>query len=116
MKMQLLILEMSPQEARSRLQIYTGFDLERLKELLYYRAASDDPEDLMREALSHRVTEDAAYAGLFRSWVRKDPEAALQSAEATERRLQPICIKSWAELDPAGAQRVHQRTERRARR
>lgn len=100
-KLEQLILSMTANEARDRLGSASSADDERLRGLLYYRAADGDPGRMMRESQARGVSDPVSFLGIFRAWVRMDPIEALTHAENAGGHWLPACVRAWAELDPA---------------
>lgn len=100
-RMEQFVLEMTPAEARTRMFTLTPQDPERLKERLAYRAAAEDPAGLLSSIGGKQYIENASLMGLYRAWVRKDPETALKlTVEKGENRFLFSCVSAWAECNP----------------
>ena len=110
------IAALSPEQARRHLaDKFTARNV-WLIELLWFRAASDDPAAMMAQRKvpapdpeSGEMDETGEVSeplhGIFRAWVRRDPAAALKAAQATPQRLK-IFVEEWAAHDPAAAARA----------
>lgn len=106
------IAAFSPEQARQHLTTFAARNF-WLTELLWFRAASSDPAAMMAQRKVPEVDPESGQAserteplhGIFRAWVRSDPAAALEAAQATPQRLE-IFIKVWAAHDPAAAARA----------
>ena len=110
------IAALSPEQARRHLaDKFTARNV-WLIELLWFRAASADPATMMAQREvpaadpeSGEIDETGELTevlrGIFRAWVRRDPAAALEAAQATPQRLE-VFVEEWAAHDPAAAARA----------
>ena len=107
------IAALSPEQARR--QIAAGFVARNqwLIELLWFRAASDDPAGTLARRKVPQVDPESGQAsepvaplrGIFRAWLRRDAAAALEAAQSTPQRLETF-IQEWTAHDPAAAARA----------
>ena len=110
------IAALSPEQARRHLADKFSAPNVWLIELLWFRAASDDPATMMAQRQvpsadpdSGEIDENSELTeplrGIFRAWVRSDPVAALKAAQSAPHRL-GVFVAEWAAHDPAAAARA----------
>ncbi len=116
-RMQQLILRMTPGEARERLlstSTWTRSDF--TKELLACQAAEGDPCGLFdcfcQSSPSHgapAIRDPVALRGVLKAWVKTDPETALARASGAGRACRLMALKAWAEWDSAACAKALER-------
>ncbi|HWB03685.1 MAG TPA: hypothetical protein VG796_11725 [Verrucomicrobiales bacterium] len=107
LKIEQLIMAMPPAEARKRIftALLSGPDSFR-RSLLWYRAAQEDPASLLSGLeVINKDADRFVFTGIFRAWVRRDPQAAAAAAKRDPLLLE-LCAAEWAAYDPAAAARA----------
>jgi hypothetical protein len=99
-EMEQLVMALTPGEARNRAK--SDKIPYRLKELLWYRAAAENPPNILSGEPKPEHTSEPVLRGVFRAWVRRDIAAALRAA-GDDKILGPACVGAWAAYDPLAA-------------